>query len=85
MLKENAGSVEKIRHDADDLSAHFVGPARRGAHHTVAACAEHERMPARRELAAKRRAEGHEVLTDLIACRAEYTDIQYPISSSFFR
>lgn len=38
-----------------------------------------------RELAAERRAEGHEVLADLIARRAEYTDIQYPISSSFFR
>ena len=85
MLKEDAGSVEKVRHDADDLPARFVSAARRGAHHAVTARAEYERMTARGKLAAERRAKRHKVLADLVARRAEHTDIQYPISSSFFR
>ena len=36
-------------------------------------------------LAAERRAKRHKALADLVARRAENTDIQYPISSSFFR
>ena len=85
MLEKDAGGVEEVRHNADDLPAHFVDSARYGAHHAMAARAEYERVPAQSKLAAERRAERHEVFADLIARRAEYTDIQYPISSSFFR
>ena len=85
MLEKQPGSIEEIRHDPDDLPAVCIHAACRSAHHAVTARTEHERMTPPGDLAPERFAERHELRADLIAGGAENTDVQYPISSSFFR